>query len=108
MSDIQDIIVFLEDELSIKKGSIKENSKIEDDLGCTGDDAIELFELFSKKYEISTDGINFNDFLLDEEFNPIKILFNFIKGRKDERKRILTVRDLFDVANAKTWAVVNI
>jgi hypothetical protein len=55
---------FVETELSVKNISL--STKVENDLGCTGDDAWDLLEKFVVKYELNSSGFEFQKFFETE------------------------------------------
>ena len=73
-----DVKTFLEGEACIPVTSIK--NRIENDLGCTGDDAYELLEKFVVKYKLDVTGFEFSKHFLSEaeQFGSYGALVFFI------------------------------
>ncbi|MGA2153476.1 MAG: DUF1493 family protein [Bryobacteraceae bacterium] len=53
MSSLEErIIAFTADEIGVKRGRIRLDSRLLHDLGMDGDDAVEFFEEFSKRFHV--------------------------------------------------------
>ena len=65
------LVSFIRDEIGENKMNISKETLIENDLGVTGDEATELIQKFSKKFNV-----NINEFKYEKYFYPEPSLFN--------------------------------
>jgi len=83
---------------------LRSDTRLEDDLGMTGDDAVEFLEAFAEAFDVDLTGIEFHKHF-GPECGPI---FFWPPGLKEEMKDHgrypLTVGHLIEVAGAKRWA----
>lgn len=71
-----DILVsFIREEIGEYEMEINQQTLIEDDLGVTGDEAIELIQNFGEKF-----GVDISDFQYLKYFHPEPNIFNTIKS----------------------------
>jgi acyl carrier protein len=87
------LISFIREEIGEFDLEIKKDTLIEDELGLTGDDGIELICNYSKKFNV-----DITDFKFDKYFHPEPGIFNTFK------KTILPIRinDLYNgIINGK-------
>lgn len=76
----------------IDADEISEETEIENDLGITGDDAVEFLEEFSQKFKVDTSGFDFESYFMTEGIN-LSSIFKLFSSKKKKRKR-LTLKDL--------------
>ena len=81
-----DLVLFVRDEISEYKLSISDQTQIEDDLGVTGCDAVQLIKKFSKKFNV-----NINFFKYNQYFYPEPSIFNSFS----EKIKPLTIGHLY-------------
>jgi acyl carrier protein len=94
------------------------NTRISHDIGCDGDDAVELFEAFAKEFDVDLSGIKWERHFGPEGGNPfgcffivLVVLFGWsARGNKIVSKWIpgdagepVTIGDLVAAARAKRW-----
>lgn len=97
---LEDLILFVKKEAYLSDNdSIDINTKIENDLGVSGDDAIDLLEKFSDKYNVDVSSFEFSKYFLSEgeiASPPIflKIIFNLFGFKPPKRKKEITVGTL--------------
>lgn len=51
------VMAFIAAEMELKRGKIQLSSRISDDLGIDGDDAVELFEKFGREFSVDLEGL---------------------------------------------------
>jgi len=73
---------------------ITKETRIEDDLGVSGDDAVEFIIAFGKKFNV-----DISNFMIAEYFEPegdiiLPTIIGFFTGRKKQKKKFLTVGHL--------------
>lgn len=73
---------------------ITQITKIETELGVTGDDAINFIIAFSKKFNVDVSNFMAADYFEDEGINILELIIRTIKGIKKPKKKVLTVGDL--------------
>lgn len=61
----KNLIIFLREQIAEHNLQINENSRIEDDLGITGDDGTELIKLFSETFKV-----DISQFVFPKYFHP--------------------------------------
>jgi hypothetical protein len=81
----------------------RSGTRLEDDLGMTGDDAAEFLEAFAEEFEADLTGIEFH-----KHFDPegIPLLFwppGLANHMKDLGHFPVTIGHLIEVASAKRW-----
>jgi hypothetical protein len=99
MTTIEDLIRFVEEETASEKAN--ENSDIERDLGCTGDDFDEFMESYSVRYNVDMTSYLWY-FHHAEEGNSWGS--NFFKAPNEIVDRIpVTPKMLFEFAQKRKW-----
>jgi len=75
----KDVLDFLRDNYWVEKDTTSK-TRIEDDLGITGDDADELIQKFEKHFHVDMATLNFSDYFYSEGmyFLPTAILLKLI------------------------------
>jgi hypothetical protein len=63
-----ELISFIRDKSGEHKMIITRDTLLENDLGITGDDAAELIEDLSERFQFDTSGFNFKKYFNDEPF----------------------------------------
>ncbi|MBM3116141.1 acyl carrier protein [Jeongeupia naejangsanensis] len=104
-----DVKAFIATFTGCTRESVQPESTLFGDLGIDGDDAVEFFESFSKKFEIDITGFNFQHHFGTEgsgalaAFNWIKMLFR--TGSPEDKACIeaITIENLVLAAERKTW-----
>ena len=71
----EDLISFIREEIGEYNMGINRETLIEDDLGVTGDEAIELIQNFSKKFNL-----DIKDFVYSKYFYPEPSIFSVNKS----------------------------
>lgn len=92
--NLEEIKVMINHKCGVSKDKIFINSKLEDDLGLTGDDAVEFILDFSRKFNVDISNFVISDYFSNEAFNFIGLIINFFKHKEVVIKKALTVDDL--------------
>lgn len=56
---LEEVAIWLSSELSVNQERIRATTLVEDDLGCTGDDARDLMAAFSRDFRVDLAGFDF-------------------------------------------------
>ena len=92
---LQEVIFFMiEYDGSLDFVSIDENTRIEKDLRITGDEAVEFFIAYSKRFNIDVSKFMFGDYFNGEGFDFSPILEALKLKKKSKPKKVFTVGDL--------------
>jgi acyl carrier protein len=94
---------FLSKHLGVRKDGLAPSTRIEEDLGCSGDDALELMQAFGEQFNI--DLCDFNPYLyFDKEgFDPIGCLLDLFRKGGSARRATLTLEDLVNAVRVGKW-----
>ena len=98
------IKLFISKYWSVPVNRLNHNTKLEDDLGITGDDAVEFFEKFSKEFNIDLSALDLRKYFESEGVGLIN--FSSIFGRQKKVKRSLheiTIADLENILKVGKW-----
>lgn len=89
---LKQLEVFIRDEIREYKLPISDKTLLEDDLGITGDDAVELIENFGEKFKVDISNFKFNSYFNSEPsiFIPQKAIKSLTVG--DLKKAIIQGR----------------
>ena len=93
---------FLSQTLGINVSKIRPESRIESNLGATGDDADELMEAFFRRFHVDRRGYSFDRHFHEEGSFGCLL---FWRRRSVKTKVELTVADLVKCANEKRWSL---
>lgn len=74
--------------------TIDENSRIEEDLGITGDEAWEFLIEYGKSFNVDVSNFMAADYFKAEGFDFITPILEFLKLKKKIIKKTLTINDL--------------
>jgi acyl carrier protein len=89
----------------VDKSRITPASRLEHDLGVTGDDGVQLLETLAKKYRVDFDRPNHGGRYLfgSDSFDPISPILRRILGRSPKTVIPITVGDLHLAAARGRW-----
>ena len=77
----KDVLQFLQENYWVEKDT-NSKTKIEDDLGITGDDAAELIQKFEQQFHVNMNGLNFTEYFYCEgegtDIFPINLFHKLI------------------------------
>jgi len=87
---------FLEsDRWGLEKREIQRNTKIEQDLRLTGDDAVEFIVAFGEEFDVDVSNFMADEYFEAEGTFPFQNTINSLLGIKNKSpKKILTIGDL--------------
>lgn len=104
ISDLDRVKEFISKYWSIPLAKLNSKSRLEDDLGITGDDAVEFFDLFSKEFEVDLRELELQKYFESEGVGLINLSWLIGKRRKVERSsHEITIEDLALVIKEKKW-----
>jgi acyl carrier protein len=89
---VNQIIEFIEENQGRDRKTITIDTRLEKDLGITGDDATEFLIAFGKKFNVDVSNFMAADYFGDEGFDIIAWILNFFPGGKERKS--LTVAHL--------------
>jgi acyl carrier protein len=78
---------------------IAENTRIGEDLGIDGDDAVEFFEKVEEEFKVDFKDLNIGKYFNGEGFNPILFIVNFFSKRKPS----ITIKDIANSIEMGKW-----
>lgn len=93
--DPDKVISFLSQQLSIPMHKLNENYCLSYDLGVVGDDAVELIEEYSKKFNVDISEFTIEEYFLSEEIFTSLGILNGI-AEKEKEMQHLKVQDLIE------------
>lgn len=76
-------------------------TRVEQDLGITGDEAYEFIDAFSKKFSVDVTNFKFDSHFELEGDWILAALVRFFTGKKKEDKMVLTLGDLEKAVESK-------
>jgi len=86
---------FLSAQLSIPVEKMHLNDSLFHDFGIDGDDALELIQEYSSRFNVSTDKFNLNEYFGKElSFSPIQAIIELFTKQNFNNTPRLTVQDL--------------
>ncbi len=106
MADPQDLVdrvrALVAKELAMPLSKVLLTSRIEEDLGMTGDDSAEFLEAFAEEFGVDLSGLDFHKHFGPEGCNPFW-LFYTPAWLKDHGEYPVTVDHLVRVADVGRW-----
>ncbi len=103
MTDLQGrIIALLAEEWGMRPERIHEHSRLEEDLGMTGDDASDFLMDFAEQFAVDLAGLDFHKHFGPEGFNLFWLL-DKPEWMLDQGRFPVTVAHLVAVAKAGRW-----
>jgi len=96
------VIAYVCEMTSYDAGSVTEEARLGADLGVDGDDAIDLFEGFARKFSVDLSSLNLSDhFGPDAGPSPWTLLRSALQ--KDVPRHEITVGRLIEAAQKGRW-----
>jgi len=84
--------------------TLDEHTRLAEDLGLDGEDAVELMSAFSKEFAVEMADFQFAEYFGPEgAFNPLLYLYCWLFDRQKLQKTSITVHDLVRAAEAARW-----
>jgi arsenate reductase len=103
-----DVISFISDWLSCNIKKLSLDTRIGEDIGVDGDDAIELLEEYSKRFSVDISCFPYNEYFGPEAgINPFTFLY-YLFTKKHGNLKTLYIRDLVEGAKKKTLMPITI
>ena len=96
--------VFISKYWSIPVNKLNRETKLEDDLGITGDDAVDFFDKFSKEFNVDLSALDLQRYFESEGVGLIN--FSWLFGKRKKVKRSLheiTIADLERAIEFGKW-----
>lgn len=93
---------FISDLAGISKNRITMESTLERDLRIYGDDALELIDGYSKKFNVDVENLKFSDYITPEGDTILPMIISWFKSKPVKKRMDLTVSDLVNGALTKT------
>lgn len=99
------VIAFIARQTSARIQKLTLQTRLAEDLGVAGDDAIELFEGFSEEFQV-----DLSDFQYDRHFGPegsdlIGWLLSILSKEHRKELKPVMIQDLVAAAKAKRWVM---
>ncbi len=92
---LKEVISFMEGfDPSLESELITEKTKIEEDLGITGDDAWAFFVKYSEKFNVDITNFLMYDYFKGEGVDLLSLILEFFKLKKRVAKKFFTVEYL--------------
>jgi len=91
---LEDIISFIEDMYGTFDIIISENSKLEEDLRITGDEACDFLIEYGKTFKVDVSNFSVDGYFIPEGYGILDILLEEMKLKKKLTKKDFTVNDL--------------
>lgn len=88
---VKRLFLFVKSEARVDDEEISMDTRLEDDLGVYGDDAVDFIVKYSETFNVDVAGFNIKDFFSPEHDFLYKLLF-----MRSSSRRPLTVRDLYN------------
>jgi hypothetical protein len=97
-----EVLIFVARFARLPTNRIFPNSRVEADLGITGDDAWAFMEQFASRFGVSMTGFVHQDYFGPEGCNPLTQCWSLLFGKPLIRREI-TVQHLVSVAQVGCW-----
>lgn len=100
----EQVKIFVAQQTVFKIDKISLSTELGKDLGVDGDDAVELLENFSEKFQVDFSAFEFDRYFGGEvSFDPFAWFAAILSRTAVCNLEPLTVQDLVDSAKAKRW-----
>lgn len=93
MENLQKVFMFLHEIASVEMDELDIDSKLEIDLGISGEDAYYVISSFATRFNVDISEFKIEDYFFDEP--------NFFSLRTKSKKNELTVKDLILAVDSK-------
>ncbi len=80
---------------------LQRETRLEQDLGITGDEAYEFIDAFSKQFGIDVTNFRFDNYFELEGDWILPAFVSFFRGKKKEEKMVLTLGELEKAVESK-------
>jgi acyl carrier protein len=106
----EEVLAFVSEEVGVPLARLTPDTRVVHDLGCDGDDAGELLERFSEKFNVDLSTLQWHRHFSDEGGPGCGALLTFtlrlLRGLpqpQPDHLEPVTMRDLVKAAEAKRW-----
>lgn len=89
-----EILSMIKNKMGNYSFSITQNTKLEHDLGMTGDDAYEFLIEFSQKFNVDVSNFQIDKYFLPEGDSLLPTISRLIRGEENPKQKELTIGDL--------------
>jgi hypothetical protein len=96
-----EIAGFVAAQLGVRREALEAGTRLVQDLGCDGDDFVELMDAFFERYSVDPAGFRYGDHAGAEGLDLLGALNPF--GRKPLHPRPVTLAMLVEAAAAGRW-----
>ncbi len=96
------IISFVAEERAESAERVSLTTRLFEDLGLDGDDAVEFFEKYQGEFDVDLSSMEWDRHFGPEGCNPFALLF-VVLGMGSKNQRPVTVQHLVDFARAGRW-----
>lgn len=93
-NDFQELVNFLNDQGWEYKFQLKRDTQIENEMGITGDDAIDLIIKFGKLFKVDVSNFMAAEYFGGEGIDILSPIVRIFTGRKEVQKKMLTLGNL--------------
>lgn len=90
-------------QVSARREQLHTTTRIEQDLGITGDDASELMAAFGERFEVDLSEFKFDHHFGQEGGNPFSFIYLRVFARHQLETVPVTIDDLVEAALQKKW-----
>ena len=99
----EELKLLLEEQQGVVYPEMDENTRIEDDLGIRGDDAVEFLIAFGRKFDVDVSRFNVSDYFYGENwpFDWLGYKIRELFTKKKYVKKVLTIGDLLEAIRVK-------
>ena len=95
------VISFVSSFIGIRSESLHMESSLFHDLGVDGEDAVELLEAYSNKFNVDVREFPFLEYFGNEGvLSPFSLITKLVTGRLKDNKKTLTISDLIQAVKS--------
>ena len=101
--DLQErVLAFVSEAANVSVERLSLGTRLEEDLGITGEDAVELLSAFAERFGVDTARLDFHKHFGPEGCNPLWLLYK-PPWLKSHGAYPVTIHHLIRVAEARRW-----
>ncbi len=97
------VMQFVREAWNMPSNKLRPETRLEEDLGMTGDDAAEFLGAFAGEFEVDLTGIEFHKHFAPECGPILSWPRSLVEEMRDHGKFPVTIGHLVDVAVARRW-----
>ena len=96
------VVAFVASKLSLTPGRLRPETRLFHDLGCDGDDAVDLITQFAQQFGVDVSAFDFDQHFGPEAgFNPLAYAYLWLLRPDRLRRKPLTVGQLAEAARSQ-------